>query len=155
MHQCRGAARMSDTHRWAGPRRTCGRAVLHVPSEAPVTAVVATKSDRTNFLFFGFKGRRETKATDLNLISLDRLNLSLNGTKTVSVRVVDDKQQPIAGRWCSRGTFKSPTRGVDAMSHCAAFDRVTNTQGNVSCDVVPADNRGCGDLGGGAGLCAG
>ena len=117
-----------------------GRALLRVPVDAPLQYVVAGKAG-VGLDYFVFRGERDPPS-DPHKRPLDYsepFHFVLNGTRTVTLRVLDERQQPMAGADVNAWFSEKPKKGGDLNTGLEEFGTVTDSQGVATLSIVPAD----------------
>jgi len=119
---------------------SAGKARLSLPVDAPLQYVLAGKSGSgLDYVVF----RRPNEAAgDPYKLSADHhepLRLVLNGARSLTVRVVDDRDKPMAGLTVTPWYFAKPKKG-DILNGARGFDATTDQQGRALFDAIPLDN---------------
>jgi hypothetical protein len=123
-----------------------GQARLLIPKDAELQYVYSVKPD-VGLDYFIFRARESQGAAD-NPFALapdhdQPLEFVLNGTRTVTVRVVDDHDKPLPELPVNSWYFEKPKKGGDLnVGGTPEFSVLTDVQGRAVFHTVPADNVG-------------
>ena len=118
-----------------------------MPAKLPLQYAVALKPG-VGLDYWEFRTPDEPKSTPYKLAPdhSTPLNFILNGTRTVTVRVVDEQDKPLRGVTVYPWLVKKPNKGADGdelnLSGLSNFNRQTNDQGIATFDFIPSDNIG-------------
>ncbi|HVC96262.1 MAG TPA: M56 family metallopeptidase [Pirellulales bacterium] len=118
-----------------------GKAVLRVPADANMQYVVADKPN-VGLDYFVYRRPDET-ASDPYKLPPDHpeaLVLVLNGARTVTVRVVDHDEQPMAGLPVTPWYFEKPKKGDILNIGGEHFRVLSDEHGGAVFRAVPIDN---------------
>lgn len=120
---------------------TAGNAVLHVPMEASLQCVLANKpAIGLDYLLYRREGELASDPYKLPFDHSERLRLQLDGTRNITVRVLNSLQQPMAGVTVCPSNFKKPKKGGNLnVAGLQEFNRVTDS-GGVTRFSVPVHN---------------
>lgn len=121
-----------------------GKATLQIPPGVAVASVFASKPG-VGLDYFAYWGGGEPKSNPYKLPPNHRepLTLVLNGVRQVTVKVVDDHDQPLPGLPVAPWYFSKPKKGGDLnLSGLEEFAVVTDAAGCARFLTVPADNTG-------------
>jgi hypothetical protein len=122
-----------------------GQAKLRLPADAPLQYTVALKQG-VGLDYWTFRQPNEPKSNPYVLASdhAAPLPFVLNGIRPVTVRVIDEADQPMAGVSVTPWLLRKPNKGEvnDSLnlSGLPGFSQQTNEQGVASFDVIPTDN---------------
>jgi hypothetical protein len=123
-----------------------GRAVLRVPADLALGYVIAMKSS-VGLDYWQFRRPDEPKSDPYKLVPdhSGELKFVLNGVRTITVRAVDDKDQPLAKATTYPWLIRKPNKGSqnDELNAggLADFVRTTDDNGVAVFDFIPADNE--------------
>jgi hypothetical protein len=121
-----------------------GKVLLRIPPGARAQNVFASKPG-VGLDYFAYRREREPKSTPYKLAANHRepLTLVLNGVRPVTVKVVDEHDQPLAGLPVQPWYFSKPKKGEDLnLGSLDEFKVVTDAAGSARFLTVPADNTG-------------
>ncbi len=122
-----------------------GCATLRVPADLPLQAVVAFKPE-IGLDYWLFRAPKEPKSNPYKLAAdyAAPLQFVLNGTRNVTVRVVDDRDQPLANAKVYPWLLEKPNKGDQRdqlnLSGLTGFSRQTDDRGVATFDYIPSDN---------------
>jgi outer membrane protein assembly factor BamB/beta-lactamase regulating signal transducer with metallopeptidase domain len=117
-----------------------GKAILRVPADAPSMNAMATKPG-VGLVDVSF-WRPEQARTDPYRLPPEYagpLNFVLDGAKTVTVKVLDEADQPLPNVRVRPWFFVKPKRGGNFNQSITELARTTNAQGLATFDYIPAD----------------
>ncbi len=121
-----------------------GHAVLRIPADAPLQWVWAIKPE-VGLDYFAFR-RFDEPASNVYKLPPDHhlpLTLTLDGARTVTVRVIDEHDKPMAGVVVYPWYFQRPNKGSDLnVSSDKNFQATTDAQGRAAFRFIPPDNLG-------------
>lgn len=121
-----------------------GRAVLRLPADAGLQYVWAAKPD-VGLDYVAFR-RFDEPASNVYKLPPDHkqpLTLTLDGTRTVTVRVVDQQDAPMAGVVIYPWYFERPKKGDHFnISGVEDFHQTADAQGRAVFRMIPPDNVG-------------
>ncbi|MEX2093662.1 MAG: carboxypeptidase regulatory-like domain-containing protein [Pirellulales bacterium] len=120
-----------------------GRAKLTVPADAELSSVVAIKPGM-GVDYVLFRGENEPTSDPYKLAPdhTKPLEFELNGTRHVTVRVVDDQDKPLVGTKVYPWLINKPRKGDQLnLSGLEAFSAKTDNSGVATFDVIPVDNE--------------
>lgn len=122
-----------------------GRARFRVPADAPLQYAVALKSGVG--LDYWVYRRKDSPQSDPYQLAADRtepLEFKLGKTRSVTVRVVDEQDRPLAGADVYPWYFQRPNKGEMLNLSGAVVDLHTKSdeQGLATVAFVPEDNEG-------------
>jgi beta-lactamase regulating signal transducer with metallopeptidase domain len=118
-----------------------GKTLLRMPANVSPEYILVTKADvGTDYVMFWGKDQPHTDPYRLAPDFAGPLTFVLNGTKTVTVRVLDEQQRPVKGVVVYPWTLDKPKKGEDANISCiAGFHQLTDERGIVEFRMIPAD----------------
>lgn len=116
-----------------------GKAVLQVPADAPLDSVFAYKADvGLDYLLYRKAGELANDPYRLPQDHAQPLTLTLSGTRTISLRVVDDKGNPLAGAQVHPWYIGCPKKGGTFQP--VTFTTKSDASGLAVFRVLPANN---------------
>ena len=133
----------SSAYQKAGEARTdaAGKTMLRVPADAAPMHVIATKSGLgLDYVLFW---RKEEARTDPYRLAPDYagpLAFVLDGTKSITVKVVDDQSRPLSGVKVLPWLFNKPKHGDSCNQGLAELGRMTDASGIATFDYIPANS---------------
>jgi len=118
-----------------------GRARIHVPADAPLQHVLAYKPD-VGFDYMLYRLPDEPKSDPYRLAPdhAEPIALVLNGTRTVTVRVVGDEDRPLTGVKVYPWLLEKPNKGDDLNLSGLELFQTTDDDGSTTFHFVPQDN---------------
>ncbi|HVU86098.1 MAG TPA: thioredoxin family protein [Pirellulales bacterium] len=137
-------AAVSNYHKVAGAETdAAGKAMVRVPVDSELRYVVAGKAD-IGLDYFVYRGMKELASDPYKLPPdhSDPLHFVLNGTRTVTVCVHDDHEQPMVGVDVNAWYFEKPKKGDILNTGLDEFRAMTDSQGVATLSILPADNKG-------------
>src|SRR5262249_16093641 len=107
-----------------------GKALLRVPAEAALQCVFAVKDD-VGLAYFAYQrdGQPASNGYALAPDHQDAITLVLNGTRKVTVHLVDDRGDPIANSPVYAWYFQKPKKGEHLNTGFHAFTLNTDDDG--------------------------
>lgn len=119
-----------------------GKAALRVPTDAPLTEIVAMK--RGVGLDYARLQAREVPPPDTQSTgtdNMDRIELVLNGAITMRIRAIDEHEQPLAGVQVTATMYQKPGKNAPlALGTLDEFRRTTDQHGIAVFPTIPADS---------------
>ncbi len=122
-----------------------GRATLRVPADVALQYAVAMKPG-VGLDYWTFRQPNEPQSNPYTLAADQSapLEFVLNGSRPVSVRVVDEAERPMTGVSVSPWLLQKPSKGEANddlnLSGLHGFSRQTNEHGVAAFDMIPTDN---------------
>jgi hypothetical protein len=121
-----------------------GRAAFRVPPDLPLQAVVAMKGG-AGLDYWSFRQKDEPKSDPYKLAHdhAEPLTFVLNGARPVTIRVVDNQDEPLAGVKVYPWLLSKPNKGAqydDLNLSGLDITQRTNREGVASFDFIPIDN---------------
>ena len=120
---------------------TKGVAVLRIPADAQILQIIAAKpSLGLDYVLFGEKGY-EPPPGRLDGNFTGPVNLVLDGAKSLTIHVVDGRQQPIPGAVIGLDNLFKPGKELNAqlIDWSRVFTLTTDAQGNATCAFIPSN----------------
>jgi hypothetical protein len=121
-----------------------GRATLLLPADIPLQYLIATKPS-VGLDYWEYRRPDEPKSDPYKLAAdhAGELKFILNGVRPVTVRVVDDKDQPLANAKVFPWLLQKPHKGSQNdnlnLSGLGFFARNTDANGIAAFDYIPHD----------------
>jgi hypothetical protein len=123
-----------------------GKAKLRVPADLALQYVIAMKPS-VGLDYCEFRRADEPKGDPYKLAQdySGELKFIVNGSQAISVRVVDDKDKPLANATVYPWLLRKPNKGSQNdslnMGGLADFMRKTDDNGTTVFDYIPSDNQ--------------
>jgi hypothetical protein len=116
-----------------------GKAALLVPADAPLEAVVARKQDvGFDYVLYRTAGELASDPYRLPQDHAAPITLALTGTRTLTVRVVDEQGHPLAGAMVHPFYIECPKKG--GIFQIGRFGQATDETGRAVFRIIPASN---------------
>jgi hypothetical protein len=119
-----------------------GTAVLEVPDDAKLRAVVALRNGvGMDYVLFRGEGQPRSNPNYLESDHANPISFTLDGVRTARIRLVDAQDRPVTGETLTPWLLTRPNK-PDQFNTAGLreFDGVTNEEGVATLDTIPADN---------------